>query len=435
VFRGVPRLPVAALAAIAAGLSSPTGAAPAAGGVPDAGQLHCSLLAIDSHIDVPREFASAGVDPGVDGKAQLTLPKMRRGCLDAAFFVAAAGQNARTPGGYQRAWEDTLAMIAGVHRMVARYPAEIALATSADEVVDIAGSGRLAALIGVENGYPLGEDLGRLRELHRLGVRYITLTHVGHNAIADSSVPIRELGDKDIEHGGLSAFGRRLVAEMNCLGIMVDVSHASRASTLQAIEASRAPVIASHSGARAVADSARNLDDAQLRALAARGGVVQVVGYSGYVKPNAPEKDRAIAGIAAEMGLDGPFAWAQVPNSTLAAFGERLAPLDARWPRASVADFVDHIDHVVAVAGIDHAGIGSDFYAGGGAASGGLAGWMDVSESPQITAELQRRGYDAAAIAKIWGGNLLRVMREAEAVARSCRRDATAGASTRNTPH
>ncbi|MGE0581331.1 MAG: dipeptidase [Steroidobacteraceae bacterium] len=389
-----------------------------------ASQVHCAVLAIDSHVDVPRKFATAEVDPGVDGSAQLTLPKMRRGCLDAAFFVAAVGQDERTPAGYQRAWDAAREMIAGVHRMVERYPQQIALAGTADDITRLASEGRLAAVIGLENGYPVGEDLGRVRELYRLGVRYITLTHVGHNAIADSSVPIRELGDREAEHGGLSPFGRRLIAEMNCLGMMVDVSHTSRATTLQAIEASRAPVIASHSGARAVADTPRNLDDTALRALAARGGVVQVVGYSSYVKPNDPAKDRAIAQIAREMGLDGPFAWARVPNATLVAFGDRLVQLDGRWPRAGVADFVDHIDYIVALVGIDHVGVGSDFYAGGGAASGGLAGWMDVSQGAHITAELLRRGYDAAAIAKIWGGNLLRVMRAAEAVARGCPRTA-----------
>lgn len=389
----------------------------------DAARIHCAALTIDSHIDVPRNFATPEVDPGVDGPAQMTLPAMRRGCLDAAFFVAAVGQHERTPDRYRRAWDEAREMIAGVHRMVERHPQQIGLARTADDVLRLAAEGRLAALIGLENGYPIGEDLDRVRELSELGVRYITLTHSGHNAIGDSSVPIRELGDRDAEHGGLSGFGRRLIAEMNCLGIMVDISHTSRATTLQAIDTSRAPVIASHSGVRAVEDTPRNLDDEVLRRLAARGGVVQVVGYSAYVKRNSPEKDRAIADIARQMGLDGPFAWAQVPNTTLVAYGDRLVQLDTRWPRAGVTDFVDHIDHIVGLVGVDHVGIGSDFYAGGGAASGGLAGWMDVSEGAHITEELLRRGYDEPAIAKIWGGNLLRVMRKAEAVARSCQRE------------
>lgn len=394
-------------------------------GTQDAARIHCAALTIDSHIDVPRNFATPEVDPGIDGTAQLTLPAMRRGCLDAAFFVAAVGQNERTPAGYRRAWDEALEMIAGIHRMSERYPERIALARSSDDVLRNAAEGRLSALIGIENGYPAGEDPGRVRELFELGVRYITLTHSGHNAIGDSSIPIRELGDRDAEHGGLSEFGRRLIAEMNCLGMMVDISHTARTTALQAIDASSAPVIASHSGVRAVEDTPRNLDDETLRRLAARGGVVQVAGYSAYVKRNPPEKDRAIADIARQMGVDGPFAWAQVPNATLVAYGDRLVELDRQWPRATVSDFVDHIDHIVGLVGMDHVGIGSDFYAGGGAASGGLTGWMNVAEGVHITEELLRRGYDEQAIAKIWGGNLLRVMREVETVARSCGRGAS----------
>lgn len=411
------------LAALAAGSAAAAvlAATPVNPATPDPHTVHCSVIAIDSHIDVPRDFATPAVDPGKDGTPQLTLPAMQRGCLDAVFFSVAVGQNERSPAHYRRAWDEARDMIAGVHRLVKQYPQQIMLALAAGDVERAVKEGRHAALIGMENGYPLGEDMSRLQEAYDLGVRYITLTHVGHNAIADSSVPIRELGDADAEHGGLSEFGRKLIAEMNCLGIMVDVSHTSKATTLQAIAASRAPVIASHSGVRAVADTPRNLDDEQLRQLAARGGVVQVAGYSSYVRSNAPEKDRAIAEIAKEMRLDGPFGWAQAPNALLADFGDRLEELDDRWPRASVADFVDHIDHIVAQVGIDHVGIGSDFYAGGGAASGGLAGWMNVSEGEHITGELLRRGYSEQDIAKVWGGNLLRVMRATEAVARTCR--------------
>ena len=410
------------LVALAAGsaAASVSAATPVDPASPDPHTVHCSVIAIDSHIDVPRDFATPAIDPGKDGKPQLTLPAMQRGCLDAVFFSVAVGQNERSPAHYQRAWDEARDMIAGVHRMVEQYPQQITLALTAEDIERAAREGRHAALIGMENGYPLGEDLGRLREAFDLGVRYVTLTHVGHNAIADSSVPIRELGDADAEHGGLSKFGRTLIAEMNCLGIMVDISHTSKATTLQAIDASRAPVIASHSGVRAVADTPRNLDDEQLRQIAARGGVVQVAGYSSYVKPNSPEKDRAIAQIAKEMRLDGPFGWAQAANALLADFGDRLEELDSRWPRASVSDYVDHIDHIVAQVGIDHVGIGSDFYAGGGAASGGLAGWMNVSEGEHITGELLRRGYSEQDIAKVWGGNLLRVMRATEAVARDC---------------
>lgn len=379
------------------------------------------MLTLDTHIDVPRDFDNGEVDLGKDGGAQISLPKMRRGCLDAVFFSAAVGQNARTPGHYRQAWDEATRMFAGVHEMIRRYPQQLALAGTADDVTRIASGGRHAVLLGLENGYALGEDPGRLRELYELGVRYVTLTHVGHNALADSSMPLRELGDANEEHGGLSDLGRRFIADMNCLGIMVDVSHTSKKTTLQAIAASRAPVVASHSGMRALADTPRNMDDEELRALAGSGGVVQIVAYSNYVRPDSPEKKRAIARVGEELGLDDAMAWARVPNATLVKYGDRLVELDRQWPRASVADYVDHVDHVVKLVGVDHVGVGSDFYAGGGAASGGLAGWMDVAENPHVTEELLRRGYSAEEIGRIWGGNLLRVMRATEEVAaRGC---------------
>jgi len=408
---------IAVLAAMVPGPLPVAASAPAA---QNARSIHCSVIAIDSHIDVPNNFTTAEVDPGTNGEAQLTLPKMDRGCLDAAFFVAAVGQNRRTAAEYQRVWNEMQKMIAGIHRMTQQYPQRIVIALNADDVERISGEGRHAALIGLENAYALGPDLRRLGTLFDLGVRYITLTHVGHNAFADSSVPIKELGDADEEHGGLSPLGRDLIREMNCLGMMVDVSHTSRKTTLQAIEASAAPVIASHSAARAVANSPRNMDDEQLRLLARRGGVVQVVGYSNYIKLNSAEKERAIAKVSEKLGLGGSMAWATASNETLVNYGHRLTELDKRWPRANVSDYVDHIDHIVKLAGIDHVGVGSDFYAGGGAASGGLAGWMDVGSNAHITEELLRRGYSTEDIRKIWGGNLLRVMRETEKVAQTC---------------
>ncbi len=382
--------------------------------------LHCTIVTIDSHIDVPANFATAEVDPGTDSDAQLTLHKMDEGCLDAVFLVAAVGQDKRSNAHYQRAADNALKMIAGIQRMTQQYPERIELARTADDLVRIAGTGRHAALIGLENGYALGSDLEQLQTFFDLGVRYITLTHSGHNALADSSVPIAELGDAQEEHAGLSRLGRELIARMNCMGIMVDVSHVSKKTMLQAITASRAPVIASHSAARSVANTPRNMDDEQLQRLAQRGGVVQVVGYSHYIRLNDPAKERAIAQVGEELGLAGPMAWARASNSTLVEYGHRLVALDRQWPRANVADYVDHIEHIVDLVGIDHVGIGSDFYAGGGAASGGLQGWMDVAQNPAITAELLRRGFSAGDIARIWGGNLLRVMRETAQVARSC---------------
>lgn len=386
----------------------------------DARAIHDRIFAVDSHVDIPEGFATAELDPGIDGPAQVDLPKMRKGGLDLVFFAAAVGQEVRMPEYYARARARALEMIHAVHRMTdVQYPDEIGLAYSADDAERVRRSGRLVAAIGVENGFAIGKDLSLLHEYYDLGVRYLTLTHIGHNDIADSSNPNPDLGDSEVEHGGLSAFGRTVVAEMNRLGMLVDISHASRAATLDVLRCSRAPVIASHSAIRALADVPRNLDNEQLLAIKANGGVVQIVAYSSYLRPDPPEKAAAIKAVAASMGLATHTDWGRASNPKLAEYGRRLVELDARWPRASVQEFVDHIDYAVSLMGIDHVGIGSDFYAGGGAASGGIAGWMDASEAPNITAELVRRGYSEEDISKIWGGNLMRVWREVEHVAAS----------------
>lgn len=379
--------------------------------------LHHRLTTIDTHIDIPRQFAPPAIDFAGDGDAQVDLARMRAGGLDMAFLSVAIGQGQRDAVSYARARHDALRMIEAIRSMVEHHPPELALASSAEEVPRILASGRLAVAIGLENGFPLGGDLAILGRLHALGVRYITLVHIGHNALADSDTPNFELEDSEAEHGGLSPYGRAVIAEMNRLGIIVDVSHASRQAMLEAVSVSRAPVIASHSGVRALADHARNLDDVQLRALRDRDGVVHIVAYSAYVRPDPPERIRAIRELGEAMGLRSHSDWGRAADATIAKYGRRLLEIDARWPRATVADYVDHIDYVVRLIGIDHVGIGSDFYAGGGAPSGGLAGWMEVTETPQVTLELIRRGYSETDIAKIWSGNLLRVWRDVERVA------------------
>lgn len=386
----------------------------------DARGIHDRAFTVDSHVDIPEGFATSEVDPGIDGPTQVDLPKMRKGGLDFVFFAAAVGQETRTSENYARARARALEMIHAVHRMTDElYPDEIGLAYSADDAERIRRSGRLVAAVGIENGFAIGMDLSLLHEYYDLGVRYLTLTHIGHNDIADSSNPNPDLGDSTVEHGGLSAFGRTVVAEMNRIGMLIDISHASRAATLDVLRCSRAPVIASHSAIKALADVPRNLDDEQLLAIKANGGVVQIVAYSNYLRLDSPEKTAAIKAIAVSMGLATHTDWGRASNATLAEYGRRLVELDARWPRASVQEFVDHIDYAVSLMGIDHVGIGSDFYAGGGAASGGIAGWMDAAEAPNVSAELVRRGYSAEDISKIWGRNLLRVWREVERVAAS----------------
>jgi membrane dipeptidase len=380
---------------------------------PAAFALHGKTLTIDSHVDIPKNFATPEADPGLNGKMQVDLPKMKAGGLDAVFFSVFVGQTPRTPENELLAEQKAMVKFEAIHRMCeVMYPDRIALATSAGEVEKIHREGRLAALIGIENGYVIGHDLSLLKKYYDLGARYMTLAHKGHNDIADSANPAPELGDKPAEHHGLSDFGRQVVAEMNRLGMMVDVSHISKEAMMQATSLSRAPVIASHSATRALADLPRNLDDEQLRAIRDKGGVVQVVAYSLYVKKQ-PEKEQALADMkAATLRKYSRTSLDDLSDEQIRGYNGAVAELDKIWPRATLSDFVDHIDHAVKIIGVDHVGISSDF--GGG---GGVSGWENASQSANVTAELLRRGYNGDQIAALWGGNLLRVMRETEQIA------------------
>jgi len=333
----------------------------------DPAAVHVASLPLDSHVDIPFEFATEAADP-LTGDLEVNLVKMLAGGLDSAFFIVYVGQTERTEANYAQAAADAMTKFDAIHRMTdTLYPEQIGLALAADDVIRITDAGRLVAAIGIENGYVIGTDLDRLDRYFGLGARYMTLVHNGHNDIADSAQPDEELGDAPAEHGGVSEFGARVIRRMNELGMMVDISHASKAAALEAMELSAAPVIASHSSARALTDHVRNLDDETLRRLAEDGGVVQIVAYPAYL-------------------------------------GDGVSP--------TVTDLVDHIDHVVDLIGIEHVGLSSDF--GGG---GGIEGWNDAAETPNVTAELLARGYSPGEIGLIWSGNLLRVWREAERVA------------------
>jgi membrane dipeptidase len=334
---------------------------------PDPAEIHRSSLPLDTHVDISFEFATDAEDPRT-ADIQVNLDRMRAGGLDAAFFIVYVGQTARTEANYAQAAVDAMTKFDAIHRMTdTLYPELIGLATSAGDIEELVAGGRLAAAIGIENGYVIGRDLDLLDRYFELGARYMTLVHNGHNDIADSAQPNQELGDGPSEHGGVSDFGASVIRRMNELGIMVDVSHASKAAALEAMELSVAPVIASHSSVRALTDHVRNLDDETLLRLAEDGGVVQVVAFENYVR-----------------GANA----------------------------AGVRELVDHIDHAVRLIGIEHVGISSDF--GGG---GGITGWNDATETPAVTAELVARGYSASDIGLLWSGNLLRVWREAERVA------------------
>jgi membrane dipeptidase len=379
--------------------------------------LHARIVTIDTHDDIPLTFATAEVDP-LNADRQVNLEKMKAGGLDAGFFIVFVGQSARTPENYEKARTDALTKFAAIRRMVRMYPDRIALAVTPDEVEEAKRAGKLAAAIGIENGFVIGKDLGFIEEYHKLGGRYMTLAHTANNDICDSSTD-----PNGPEHNGLSEFGRRVVAEMNRVGMMVDISHVSRECMMQATAASRLPVIASHSSTRAIADVPRNLDDEQLRAIRRNGGVAQMVALGAYVKVDPPEKRAAVDSVRRALGVTGGRgAIMALTREQRAAYQRGIDAINARWPGPTVSDFVDHIDHAVKIAGIDHVGISSDFDGGGG-----ITGWADASETMNVTAELIRRGYGEADIRKLWGGNVLRVWRANE-------RRPTTAESTRKVP-
>jgi membrane dipeptidase len=291
-------------------------------------------------------------------------------------------------------------------------PDLVEIAYRADDVERIHESGKRIFGIGIENGYVIGRDLSMVERYYDLGARYITLTHNGHNDIGDSTNPSPRLGDDEEEHGGLSAFGMEVVGEMNRLGIFIDVSHVSRKTMMDVIAGSAAPIIASHSGAGALADVSRNLNDEQLLALEENGGVIQIVALGSFLQVDPPEKTAAMQALREELGFADRAAMRTMTEEQRTTYRERMEELDSQWPRADVATMVDHIDYVAQLIGIDHVGIGTDFDGGGG-----LEGFNDASEALNVTVELVRRGYTEEEIRKIWGGNTLRAWREVERVA------------------
>ena len=381
--------------------------------IANATEIHGRVLTLDTHDDIPFNFATEEVDPGIRGDRQVDLVKMREGGLDAGFFIVYVGQTARTAENYAKAKEDAMTKFNAIHRMTKQmHPDKIELAYTADDVVRIHESGKLVACIGIENGYVIGKDLSLLEKYHGLGARYITLAHGGHNDIADSSTPRESLGDSEAEHDGISEFGEQVVAEMNRLGIMVDVSHISKAAMLDAVRLSKAPVIASHSSTKALADVARNMDDEQLLALKENGGVMQTVALGAFVKKTPEEKTAATMALREKLGIQGFGGLRDLSEEKRAEYDAEMAKINEQWPIANVQEFVNHIDHAVNLIGIEHVGISSDFDGGGG-----ITGWGDASETLNVTVELVRRGYTEEDIKKLWGENLLRVWRKVEEVA------------------
>ncbi|HET8699742.1 MAG TPA: dipeptidase, partial [Gammaproteobacteria bacterium] len=362
-------------------------------------------FALDTHVDIPLDFATANVDPR-DGNLQVNLTKMRSGGLDAAFFIVYVGQGPRTEQGYAKARADALTKFAAIHRMTDElYPDLIELAYTPADMERIAAAGKLAAAIGIENGFVLGKDLEMLDRYYELGARYVTLVHDGDNDLARSARPDPKLGDAPDSTAGVTELGAVAIERMNRLGIMVDVSHGGKQTALDAMKLSRAPVIASHSGVAGVNKHPRNMDDETLLALRDDGGVIQVVAYDAYLRPQPDDEIAALRELRERVLAGRSFE--QLDPQTRAEYDAGVAEIHKKWPQASVRDLVNHIDYAVRLIGIDHVGISSDF--GGG---GGVVGWNNASETSNVTAELRARGYSDDDIAKLWGGNFLRVWRE-----------------------
>ncbi len=369
--------------------------------------IHERVITLDTHVDINPDNFTRQKNYTQRLDTQVNLPKMVEGGLDAAFFIVYVGQGPLTTEGYDGAYKQAVAMFEAVHHLTKEIaPGQIELALTAADVPRIAKSGKKVALIGIENAYSIGTDITRVKEFYDRGGRYMSLAHNGHSQLADSNT-----GERDGKwlHNGLSELGKQAIAEMNKWGIMVDLSHPSKAANMQAMALSKAPVIASHSAARALADHSRNMDDEQLLALKKNGGVIQTVAFASYVKINKPdsaERAAAIAALRKESGL---------PEQRT-QYIARMVEIDTKTPgdpRATVADFVNQIDYLVKKIGIDHAGISSDFDGGGG-----VTGWNGAEETFNVTLELVRRGYTEEQIGKIWSGNLLRVMADVEKVAK-----------------
>jgi membrane dipeptidase len=397
--------------------------------------IHERVIALDTHDDInPRNF-SWSLNYTQDLETQVNLPKMKRGGLDAAFFVVYVGQGPLTAEGYDAAYASAIEKFEAIHRLTkVLAPDQIELALTADDVRRINAKGKKVALIGVENGYPIGTDISRVKEFHDRGARYLSLAHNGHSQLADSNSG--EAGGTWL-HNGLSALGKQVVEEANKWGLMLDLSHPSKAANMQVLALTKAPVIASHSSARALCNHSRNMDDEQLEALKKNGGVIQLVAFSTYVKESSPAAGRleALTKLNAEFGLPQGrggrgggggvgrgrgAALAQLSDDKRAEYQKRLAELNQKYPpppRATVKDFVDHIDYVVKKIGIEHVGISSDFDGGGG-----VEGWDSAADTVNVTVELVRRGYTEQQIAQMWSGNLLRVMDRVAKVAAELQR-------------
>ena len=387
-------------------------------------RIHEKCLTVDTHCDTPMLMIKPGFSVRAENKAphsRVDLPRMKTGGLDAMFFAVFTGQKPRTEENYQKTYKLAHQMLDSIHSMLKHNSDLATLALKADDLARIEKTGKRAIYIGMENGFPLAKDVSRVEEFYKLGVRYITLCHSYHNDICDSSSD-----SKPAEHNGVSEFGKQVISEMNRLGMMVDVSHASDKSFFDAVELSEAPIIASHSSVRAIAQHNRNMTDEMIKKLAAKGGVIQICLLDVYVKnpdTTTVKFQRLKQFRAKRNSIQGEMTDAQ--KEVYYKEWEEIQSMDSP-DMPTVKDLCDHIDHVKNLVGVDYVGIGSDFDGGGG-----LRDCADVSQFPNITMELVRRGYSEKEIRKIWGGNLLRVFSEVEKVAEKHRSNPSLAATAK----
>lgn len=400
--------------ALAAALSSLMPAALLAATDPAARALHEELLTLDTHLDTPLHLARPGWDilqrHSLDqDPAQVDWPRMVEGGLDGGFWVVFTPQGPRTPAGYVAARDYALQVTLRIRAMVARNPDKFELATTAEDARRIVAAGKRVVYISIENGYPLVHDPTLLKTFYDLGVRMLGLVHAAHNDLADSSTDKRgPQGGK--EWGGLSPLGRQLIVESNRLGILLDASHASDDVLDQMIALSRAPIILSHSGCKAVYDHPRNVDDQRLRTLAAAGGVIQMNSLSEYLAP-LPADPRRGAAIAQLMARYGDLATLSPEQLQELMQARHALGMEYPAPKATFEDYMRHLLHALEVVGPDHVGIGADWDGGGG-----VTDMPDVASIPAITEHLLRAGYSRQDLEKIWGGNVLRLLRQVESL-------------------
>jgi membrane dipeptidase len=372
--------------------------------------IHSSALIIDTHADTPGRFVDENFDLAQDaGKGNLDFNKIKAGNLGAEFFSIWVNPKDYKGKEIQRA----LDMIDSVYEQAHRHPDKMMMAFSTQDILAAHKQHKLAALLGVEGGHAIQGDIRILRDYYRLGVRYMTLTWSNSNELGDSS---GDLDNKDItHHDGITPFGRQVVHEMNRMGMMVDISHVADRTFYQALVSSRAPVIASHSSSRALTNAPRNMTDDMLVALARNGGVAQVNFFCGFISQKWLDQSRK---LAADKDPDyervqSLFMSERTPQMAQQLY-EAEVILEKKLPRPPLSDLIDHIDHMVKIAGVDHVGIGSDF----DGIDCSPQGIDSVADLPKITQALYQRGYKAADIQKILGGNLMRVFGEVEKTAK-----------------